>query len=103
MASRIATSRRRSRACASKKLARLAQATSSTSPTTTINAAAAGTTTESRSGLTAMSFSGMTTIDVPLGQVDGNRLTMSDVKLSATERARAIDAPGASRALRNPE
>ena len=62
---------RRSRACASRKLAKFAQATSNTKPTTIISAAAAGTTTLSSSGLTAISVIGITCNAVPAGQLAG--------------------------------
>ena len=68
-----------------------------------MSAAAAGTTTESSSGLTAMSFIGMTVNDVPAGQFVGYAAAMSAREVAAIVLACATDAPGASRAFMNAE
>src|SRR5512143_918832 len=99
MAKRIAISRWRSRACARRKLARLAHATTSTSATTTINADAAGTTMLSMSGLTAIDERGMTRMDICGVQSFGFSRRISETNRVAVACAEANDWPSARRAL----
>ena len=77
IARRMAISRSRSRACASRKDARFAHATMSTSATTIMSAAAAGTIALSMSGLTATSVAGTTTRSMFCDQLPGYRARMS--------------------------
>ena len=99
-ASRTAISRRRARAWASRKLARLAQAISRTRPTTASRSPAAETMMPSMDGLTWMSLTGVTTTRVLPGHSSGSARCMAAPNPATTVRAWVSVAPSRRRPVR---